>query len=207
MKGRLYTLGFSAVLGTVCALLLTAAAEFTAPYKAANEKAEEFLNILIALNVPMTQDLSSEQMVKIFDENVRDRDGDKMVYIYTPGEAEYRLEAIALRFSGPGLWAPIKGFLALDSDMRTIRGITFYEQEETPGLGGEIAASWFRDQFVGKSIVDDNGNAGIVIRGGGVALVNGVDAITGATMTCDKVEEMLNEVIRNIVEENVSDGR
>ena len=207
MKGRLYTLGFSAVLGTVCALFLTAAAEFTAPYKAANKEAEEVLNILRALNVPMVQDVSSEQLVEIFDKNIKDRDDDGRVYIYTPREAEYRLEAIALRFSGPGLWGPVKGFLALDSDMRTIRGITFYEQEETPGLGGEIASSWFRDQFVGKTIIDDNGNAGIVIRGGGVDLVNGVDAITGATMTCNKVQAMLNEVIRKIVEENVSDGR
>lgn len=207
MKGRLYTLGFSAVLGTVCALLLTAAAEFTAPYKAANKEAEEVKNILKALNVPMAQDVSSEQLVEIFAQNVKDRDGDGRVYIYSPKAAGGNVEAIALRFSGPGLWGPVKGFLALDSDMRTIRGITFYEQEETPGLGGEIAASWFRDQFVGKSIVDGKGNAGIVIRGGGVDLANGVDAITGATMTCDKVEDMLNEVIRNIVEENVSDGR
>ena len=43
MKGRFYTVIYSAVLGTVCALLLTAAAEFTAPYEAANKEAEEVM--------------------------------------------------------------------------------------------------------------------------------------------------------------------
>jgi len=30
---------------------------------------------------------------------------------------------------------------------------------------------------------------------------NKVDGISGATMTCDKVQEMLNEAIKSIVEE------
>jgi Na+-transporting NADH:ubiquinone oxidoreductase subunit C len=85
--------------------------------------------------------------------------------------------------------------------MRTIRGVTFYEQEETPGLGGEIAADWFRKQFVGKSIVDEAGNPGIIISSGGEPASNKVDAISGATMTCDKVQAMLNEAISSVVEE------
>ncbi|MHC4149368.1 MAG: FMN-binding protein [Planctomycetota bacterium] len=35
---------------------------------------------------------------------------------------------------------------------------------------------------------------------------NEVDAITGATMTCNKVEEILNGVIKTIVEETDSNG-
>jgi Na+-transporting NADH:ubiquinone oxidoreductase subunit C len=91
--------------------------------------------------------------------------------------------------------------------MRTIRGITFYEQEETPGLGGEIDSESFRKQFEGKKIVDETGRAGIVISGGGQKhAVNEVDAITGATMTCEKVEAILNTVIERIVKESGKDG-
>jgi len=86
--------------------------------------------------------------------------------------------------------------------MKTIRGITFYEQEETPGLGGDIVTEGFRKRFVGKTIHDKDDNMGIVICKPGTAKEqNEIDGITGATMTCDKVQAMLNEVIKSIVEE------
>ncbi len=203
MKGSLYTLGYAAVLGSVCALLLTAAASFTEPYKTANKEAEEILNILTALRVPIVPGVSSERLVEIFNANVRkESQGKQTIYVYSPQQVKGKQEAIAVRFSGPGLWGPIKGFLALESDRKTIRGITFYEQEETPGLGGEIVSDWFRNQFAGKSIVDQAGKPGIIIgTSGGKAGQNQVDAITGATMTCDKVEAMLNAVIEKIVKE------
>ena len=201
MKGSLYTINYAAVLGSVCALLLTAAASFTEPYKTANKEAEEILNILTALRVPLQPDISPGQLIEIFNANVRkESQGKQTIYVYSPPQAKGEPEAVAVRFSGPGLWGPIKGFLALEADMRTIRGITFYEQEETPGLGGEIVSDWFRNQFAGKSIVDESGKAGIIIRSSsGKAGQNQVDAITGATMTCDKVEAMLNTVIEKIV--------
>ena len=43
MKDNLYTIGYAGVLGTVCALLLTGVASFTAPYKANNARVEEVL--------------------------------------------------------------------------------------------------------------------------------------------------------------------
>ncbi len=202
MKGSAYILGYAAVLGSTCALLLTAAASFTKPYKEANQRAEEALNILLALKVPLPDNLSSRQVVEARDKNVEEQTrGDLTTYIYSPPEANGKVLATAIRFSGPGLWGPIKGFLALEPDMRTIRGMTFYEQEETPGLGGEIAASWFLDQFVGKSIVDTTGAPGIVISSAGDPAANKVDGISGATMTCDKVQAMLNEAIKSIVKE------
>jgi Na+-transporting NADH:ubiquinone oxidoreductase subunit C len=106
-----------------------------------------------------------------------------------------------MRFAGPGLWGPIKGFMAMDPKITKIQGITFYEQEETPGLGGEIVNASFRDKFVGLLIRGQDGKPGIIIKNGGEAAANKVDGISGATMTCDKVQEMLNEAIKSIVEE------
>lgn len=202
MKGNAYTIGFAAVLGSACALVLTAAASLTRPYKEANQKAEEALNILLALKVPLPDKPSSKQVVEIRKNNVEEKQrGDITVYEYSPSEDEDKVLGIALRFAGPGLWGPIKGFLALEPDMKTIRGMTIYEQEETPGLGGEIGAPWFRDQFLGKSIVDPAGVPGIIISMGGEPTANKVDGISGATMTCDKLQAMLNEAIKSIVEE------
>lgn len=202
MKGSAYTLGYAAVLGSVCALLLTAAASFTAPYQEANAEAEKNHNILNVLQVPYPSKSSSQHLVKIFEESVRlEQLGELKIYRYVPPKDSDNDETVAVGFEGPGLWGPVKGFLALGQDMKTILGITFYEQEETPGLGGEIVSSWFREQFVGKSIVDEAGNPGIIIKSDGEPAPNKVDAITGATMTCDKVQAMLNEVIKSIVEE------
>jgi len=200
MKGSVYTIVYAAVLGTTCALVLTFAASFTAPYKQANAEAEEVKNILLALNVSIPEKASSEDMVKIYKENVREEmRGGITTYVYTPSANNDG--SIAMRFAGPGLWGPIKGFLALDPEITKIQGITFYEQEETPGLGGEIVKPSFRDKFVGLLIRDEAGKPGIIIKNGGEAAANKVDGISGATMTCDKVQEMLNEAIRSIVEE------
>jgi len=200
MKGSAYTIVYAAVLGTTCALVLTFAASFTAPYKQANAEAEEVKNILLVLNVSIPDKASSAEMVKIYKENVREQKrGGITTYIYTPSANNEG--SIAMRFAGPGLWGPIKGFLAMDPEITKIQGITFYEQEETPGLGGEIVKPSFRDKFVGLLIRDEAGKPGIIIKNGGEAAANKVDGISGATMTCDKVQEMLNEAIRSIVEE------
>ena len=200
MKGSVYTLFYAASLGTVCSMVLTFAASFTAPYQEANRKAEEVKNILLALNVSVPEKVSSEKLVEIYEKNVQEKEhGGITTYVYTPSGNNDG--AIAMRFAGPGLWGPIKGFLALDPKITKIQGLTFYEQEETPGLGGEIVKPSFRDKFVGLLIRDDAGNPGIIIKSGGEAAANKVDGISGATMTCDKVQEMLNEAIRSIVEE------
>ncbi len=201
MKGSAYTIGFAAVLGLTCALLLTAAADFTKPYREANQEAEEARNILFALNVPGAAEATSKGVLALRDEKVQETQrGDITTYTYSPGGANAKPEAVAIRFAGPGLWAPIKGFLAMDPEITKIKGISFYEQEETPGLGGEIVKDWFLARFKGLSIRGADGKPGIIIGSGGDE-PNRVDGISGATMTCDKVQAMLNEAIKSIVEE------
>jgi Na+-transporting NADH:ubiquinone oxidoreductase subunit C len=202
VKNNVYTLFYAGVLGTVCSLLLTAAASFTAPYQEANAKAEKNRNILGVLQVRYPPGASSQELVKIFEDNVRQEQlGELEMYRYVPPQDSGAEETVAVGFEGPGLWGPVKGFLALDKQMRIILGITFYEQEETPGLGGEIASDWFREQFTGKSIFDEAGNPGIIISSSEGEAPNKVDAISGATMTCDKIQAMLNEAIKSIVQE------
>jgi RnfABCDGE-type electron transport complex D subunit len=193
------------VEGVTFAILLgmTVTDQFTYPYKQANASAERVSNILAILKVSVEADVDSTRLIKIFNTNVFEGEKDNLtIYSYRPaGQAE--VEAFAFPFSGTGLWGPIKGFLALESDLKTIRGISFYEQKETPGLGGEIGSSdWFQSQFEGKSIVDQSGKPGITIsKSRGKSGQSQIDGITGATMTCDKVENILNKVINTIVEE------
>lgn len=201
MKDDLYTIAFAGVLSAACALLLTGAAAVTAPFRENNAKIEEVLNILSALNVPLEEGESAAQLVRKFEQNVREeKRGDVAFYVYSAPDAPDRPKALAVRFAGSGVWGPIEGFLALEPDMKTIRAITFAHQEETPGLGGEISASWFREQFAGRSVRDAAGRVGIVI-GKAEAGPNAVNAITGATMTSGKLETILNDTLRKCVEE------
>ncbi len=207
MKGSIYTLCYAMVLGGVCALLLTATADYTSPYRQANSRADEVSNILSVLEVSFEKGVSGERLVEIFNANVRKKSRDDMTfYLYSP--AEGKTEAVAVEFSGAGLWGQVKGFLSLEPDMKTIRGITFYEHQETPGLGGEISSDWFRQQFIGKKIVDETGKVGIFIkRNADKSARNEVDAITGATMTCDRVEAMLNKTIERIAKGRIENDQ
>jgi Na+-transporting NADH:ubiquinone oxidoreductase subunit C len=212
MRHNIYTVSFSLILGLSCAMLLTAAAEFTRQKQADNKKAEEIRNILTALKVPFDAHASAAQLIAIFERDVTEQSvGQKdslMLYVYKP-QGSAAVVAAAVRFAGPGLWGPIKGFLALEPDYKTIRGVTFYEQEETPGLGGEIVTEGFRSRFEGKHIVDEQGKWGIdiMVGGGGKPGVNQIAGISGATMTCDKVEDMINAIIKTLAAKREANGR
>jgi len=195
-------------MGVICSLLLTGVARFTAPYKEANAKAEKVRNILGVLGVSVGEEMSAGEMVAMFEKDVEEGKRGALAYYKYIGETSGTTgQVLAFPFSGPGLWGPVKGFLSLESDMRTIKGISFYEQEETPGLGGEIGSSWFQGQFIGKSIVGEAGTPGIrIVRGGGASKANEVDAITGATMTCDKIQSMLDSLCQQIAREWKENG-
>ena len=62
-----------------------------------------------------------------------------------------------LPISGKGLWSTLYGFLALEGDANTVRGITFYQHGETPGLGGEVDNPQWQAAWKGKTILDDKG--------------------------------------------------
>lgn len=88
---------------------------------------------------------------------------------------------------GAGLWGPIWGYIALNED-KTVRGVYFDHESETPGLGAKIKDEpSFRAEFEGKSVIySEDAPAFSIVKGGAPAGVdNAVDAITGATMTCN----------------------
>ncbi|MBN2377783.1 MAG: FMN-binding protein [Sedimentisphaerales bacterium] len=207
MKDSLHTIIYSAVMGTVCALLLTGAATITKPYKESNARAEKNRSILGVLNADFPAEASAQELEEIFKANVQtEKRGDLEFYLYCPAEAQGQVKTVAVEFAGPGLWAPIKGFLALNPQMDKIVGIVFHEQEETPGLGGDIATKEFCDRFIDKTLVDASGKPGIIITTKALSATNEVAGISGATMTSDKVQAMLNIVIEKIVKERKGNG-
>lgn len=95
---------------------------------------------------------------------------------------------------GAGLWGPIWGYLAFEGDMNTIEGAVFDHKGETPGLGAEIATNWFRNNFTGKKIYNAEGEfTSVKVVKGGAAEddINGVDAISGGTITSQALEKAI----------------
>jgi Na+-transporting NADH:ubiquinone oxidoreductase subunit C len=104
--------------------------------------------------------------------------------------------AYALPISGQGFWAPIKGVIGIKADHRTITGIAFYEQNETPGLGAQITKIAFTSQFQGK-VVSSVGKPLNIKRPSDVLGKSDVHAVTGATQTSARLENIINDALKN----------
>lgn len=104
------------------------------------------------------------------------------------------VDQLVLPVEGKGLWSTLYGFLALDADTTTIRGIAFYQHAETPGLGGEIDNPRWRELWPGRRAFDDAGEVSIrVIKGrAGTAAddPHRIDGLSGATLTGNGVTHL-----------------
>ncbi len=199
MKTSLYTVLYAVCLGAVCAGILTGTRQVTRDRIAANERADKVKSILEVLEVPGRETAGAQELLDVFGRTVREGALEDLAFhVYVKDGAA---ATVAFAFKGQGVWGPIEGSLALEPDLLTVRGVTFTKQTETPGLGGEIEKEWFRNQFRGKSIRGKDARPGIPIRKGGASGPHEVDAITSATMTCDKVEDMLTAVMKRILDE------
>ena len=92
---------------------------------------------------------------------------------------------------GAGLWGPIWGYIALEPDMNTVKGIVMDHSGETPGLGAEITTDKVQSSFVGKTIFEGDNLVSVSMKKGGATNIHEVDAISGGTKTCDGVNAML----------------
>jgi len=96
---------------------------------------------------------------------------------------------------GSGLWGPIWGFVALESDMNTIYGAKFDHKTETPGLGAEIKDNEFSDKFKGQKLREASPYFTIIKGGRKIEDMHSVDGITGGTITSVGVGEMIDRTI------------
>lgn len=106
------------------------------------------------------------------------------------------LERVVLPINGAGMWSMLYGYIALQADLNTIAGVLFYEQNETPGLGDQIAKPHWQGRWVGKQLYDEQGEmlfrvAEGPVTGGSSGADYQVDALTGATVTANAVTALM----------------
>ncbi len=114
----------------------------------------------------------------------------KYAKVYVKNDAAGKPDMIVLPIQGYGLWGTIYAFLTLEGDMNTIKGISFYEHKETPGLGARIEEPKWRAMWTGIHSYDENGAVATGVATSGHK-ENWVDGISGATLTSRGVSNMI----------------
>lgn len=183
MKQYIKMMLFVILLGTIVSGLLVGMDMFTKDRIARNQEALVKSSILDAYNIGY----NFNTIFDVFEDNVTEVILDNQTF-YIDNETNQ----VSYIFEGSGVWGPIKAIMTLESDFKTIVGITILEQEETPGLGGVLAEKPYLDTYVGTILAESSPY--IIIRhDSGENLDNEVDAITGGTRTSEAFMKMVNE--------------
>ncbi len=216
-----YTFAFAIIMVVVVGTLLASASLGLKDRQDKNASDKKMISILSAVNIEATrenaQEMFNEYVVdslskvvsgknigeRSFDIDIKKEYRDKTLTAKDRNYPLYVCEKDSTRYYvipvvGTGLWGPIWGFVALESDYRTIYGATFDHKGETPGLGAEIKQAFFSDNYTGEFIADTSGvfqPIKMVKDGSGKGINAKVDGITGGTITSVGVEEMTSRTL------------
>lgn len=111
------------------------------------------------------------------------------------------VDAYIIPIYGNGLWDNIWGYVALEKDLATLRGVVFDHAGETPGLGARITSVDVQARFEGKKIYNEVGELVAVEMMKGetgdpsIYDANQVDGLSGATITAKGVNNMLRNYL------------
>ena len=212
-----YTVIYSIILVVVVAAVLAFAAMYLKPTQDANVKKDTISQILTAATFAGVEDaavldtykaeIEAAILVDINGEKVGDLDiEDCEVYGTSDLKRQISAEQKALPVYifkngytvvpcyGAGLWGPIWGYVGLEKDLKTIKSVCFGHKGETPGLGAKIADEpSFAEAFVGKTIGDGEVLFEVTKPANRQTENNGVDAISGATITSQALGVTLNQ--------------
>jgi len=110
--------------------------------------------------------------------------------VYLVKDDSGKTDTVVLEMRGSGLWSMMYAFVGLETDLNTVKSVIYYDQGETPGLGGEVENPKWKQQWVGKKLFNNSGDIAIkVVKGGAKAGdIHGVDGLSGATLTGQGVE-------------------
>ena len=167
----------------VCSILVASAAVVLKPRQMQNE--EEYRQQII-LNVAGLYDPSADiaELYSGIEERTTMLASGEQATLYAVLD-NGTLEQVILPIEGPGLWATMYGFLAVERDGNTVRGLQFYQHGETPGLGDGVDKPVWRNQWVGKQLFDADGKPQIEVVKGPAPDGSDyqIDGLAGATLT------------------------
>jgi|TARA_E500000178_G_scaffold272335_1_gene270488 Na+-transporting NADH:ubiquinone oxidoreductase subunit C len=111
--------------------------------------------------------------------------------IYVWYSKEEQIEKVVLPIRGYGLWGTLYGYISLDADLNTVKGIEYYDHKETPGLGGEVDSPAWKADWNGKKVYNSSGEVILYVTKGPSSEDYEIDGISGATLTSNGVTNMI----------------
>ena len=209
-----YTVIYSIILVVIVAAVLAFAAMFLKPTQDANIKKDTISQILTAATVE-GEDILATYQNEIASAILVDFDGNKIAELDIEdcevyGTADLKKQIAAEQKAlpvyifkngitvfpcyGAGLWGPIWGYVGFEGDLKTIKAVCFGHKSETPGLGAKIADEpAFAEAFVGQQVGSGDILFEVAKPANRQTEKNGVDAISGATITSQALGKTLNQ--------------
>ena len=137
------------------------------------------------------------------------------VYKFMSTDNPDEIEAYILPLYGNGLWNKIYGFVALEKDLNTIKGISFGHVQETPGLGARIADAEIQNRYKGKTIFEGNELVSVEMLKGekrdpSLFGPHEVDGLSGSTLTANGVNAMIKDYLdcyKGFIEKTKNQGK
>ena len=202
----IYAILYSVVVVVIVAFLLAGVSSALKPKQDANVELDKKKQILASLNERNLPDAAATYDALIVADPIVDAQGNTVAEnggfkVANDAVSESNLPLYVAKLAdgskkyiipmtGNGLWGGIWGYLALNDDCNTIYGVYFSHASETPGLGAEIASDKFQSRFPGREVYRD-GNVALTIVKKITDETVEVNAISGATITCNGVNDML----------------
>ncbi len=121
----------------------------------------------------------------------------KVISVFHVKDENGNLNRLVLPVYGSGLWGMMYGFLSVDSDGNTARNLVYYDHQETPGLGGEVQNPAWKALWNGKQLFKDGGVAIHLMKNAKANDKYAVDALSGATLTSNGVQNTLQFWLSN----------
>ena len=228
----MYAIIYSAVVVVIVAFLLAGVSSLLSPKQQDNIRLDKKKQILASLNERNLDDAAAKYDELIEADYIVNAQG---AVVAQEGGFEVKNEDVnadnlplyvakvngatkyIIPMTGNGLWGGIWGYIALNDDCNTIYGVYFSHASETPGLGAEIASDKFQNRFtkdkdgnaIVKKVYDEAGKVALAVeKGKGVAGADyHIDAVSGATITCNGLQVMLETKLApyyNYLQSNVA---
>ena len=216
-----YTIVYAAIVVVVVAFLLAFASSVLSERSNANEQNDKKKQILASLGERNVQDadvqntydkyIVADMIINsngdiINEGKQKDKDGFTIarkginkdclpLYVCMADSVEFYV----IPMVGKGLWGGIWGYMAVNADGKTVKGIYFSHESETAGLGSLIKDDVnFQLQFNNKELYDSTWNVVLTLKKNGQATPGSkteCDGVSGATLTGNGVNNMLKEYL------------
>ncbi|MDF3130771.1 FMN-binding protein [Kiritimatiellaeota bacterium B1221] len=217
-KDDIQTIRFALIICLICSMALAGVQGSLRGIQERNKQIDQQINVLKALSPDFAPDgtaLTEEQIDLWFIQGKVPKDKipayfetyvsqdevslpkGKTSILYTLKKDD-QVVSYAFPAEGKGLWSTVHSYIGLESDLATIRGITFFDHGETPGLGGECSKPWFQENFRGKKLWEDGEPLKFEIAKGKADPVTDhkVDGMSGATITGNGIQKFMNKTFQ-----------